>query len=778
MTRFNRNDRRQLEAELRSLPTPPPPTDLLDRLKAEIPPSLGAAQDEEVEAPRSTPSGRTRRWPLRLAASIALAALGGLVAWQVNERMTPTPPRAAGAQPQAAERTLAFAPTAGPEAREAAAPAEGDALQKLPVKGVPSESPRREPSTEEIPTLEARQDRERKDLADRAPTTQNPSMEAFQQRAATGVQGSRDLPIDDDVTTLGEVPAPAAPEDLAPEPSREIMVTGDAPTIDASLAAPRAPKVEARGRMTAESQVAGSEVGGAERSDIERRAKGRVRPEREAVAAAPSTGGSAEPNEQPYGDMFFRPAGTNPFVDTAEDALSTFALDVDTGSYTLARDYLRRGHLPPAEAIRVEEFVNAFDYRDPAPRRGDFALAAEGAPSPFAAGGRYRLLRFAAKAREIDAADRKSAVLTFVVDVSGSMDRENRLGLVQRALGLLLDQLDEGDRVALVVYGSRGRVLLRHTRDLGEIRAAIARLVPEGSTNAEEGLTLAYQVADEGYRSGAVNRVILCSDGVANVGATGPESILERIGREARRGIELTTVGFGMGNYNDALMERLADQGDGRYAYVDTLDEARRIFVEELTGTLETVAADAKIQVEFEERSVERWRLLGYENRDVADRDFRNDRVDAGELGAGHAATALYEVRLAPGARGGDRVATLRLRWKSKASGRVEEIEQPLFVRDLARDWDDAPSSLRLAGVAAEFAEILRGSYWAKGASLEEVAAEARTVARERRGDQRASELADLAATAARLAGARAGGAERDDRNDRDDRDDREDRPQ
>ncbi|KAB2953554.1 MAG: DUF3520 domain-containing protein, partial [Thermoanaerobaculia bacterium] len=401
-----------------------------------------------------------------------------------------------------------------------------------------------------------------------------------------------------------------------------------------------------------------------------------------APAAAPSTGGSAEPLDQPVGDMFFRPTGVNPFVDSAEDRLSTFALDVDTGSYTLARSYLERGSLPPAEAIRVEEFVNAQRYDDPAPRRGEFTLTAEGAPSPFAPGERYRLLRFAVRARDVAAWQRKPAVLTFVVDVSGSMDRENRLGLVKRALGLLLDELAPEDRVGLVVYGSNGRVLLPHTRDLEAIRDAVARLVPEGSTNAEEGLRLGYDLADRGYRAGAINRLILCSDGVANVGATGPESILARIGREARRGIELTAVGFGMGNYNDALMEQLADQGDGAYHYVDTLDEARKVFVENLTGTLQTVAKDAKVQVEFEPAAVDRWRLLGYENRDVADRDFRNDRVDAGEVGVGTAVTALYEVRLAPGARGADRLATLRLRWKSVDGGRVVEARQDLAVAD------------------------------------------------------------------------------------------------
>ena len=218
---------------------------------------------------------------------------------------------------------------------------------------------------------------------------------------------------------------------------------------------------------------------------------------------------------------------------------------------------------------------------------------------------------------------------------------------------------------------------------------------------------------------------MLCSDGVANVGATGPESILERIGREARRGIELTTVGFGMGNYNDALMEQLADQGDGRYHYVDTVEEARRIFVADLSGTLETIAKDAKVQVELDPSTVERWRLLGYENRDVADRDFRNDRVDAGEIGAGHSATALYEIRLGPGARRNDTIGTLRLRWKSAATGNVEEAALTLRMRDLEPSFAEASSNLRRAAVAAELAEILKRSFYAKEASWRTLRAEA-----------------------------------------------------
>jgi Ca-activated chloride channel family protein len=473
------------------------------------------------------------------------------------------------------------------------------------------------------------------------------------------------------------------------------------------------------------------------------------------LSAPPSTGGTAEPNEAPVGDMFFRSTGVNPFIDTREDRLSTFALDVDTGSWSLTRSYLERGTLPPPEAIRVEEFVNAQEYDDPAPRRGDFTLVAEGAPSPFASPGDYRLLRFAVKGRELDALDRKPAVLTFVVDVSGSMEQENRLGLVKQALGLLLDELQPDDRVGLVVYGTRGRVVLEHTSDRGLIRNAIASLYPEGSTNAEEGLLLGYDLAGGAYQTGWNNRVLLCSDGVANVGATGPESILERIGREARRGIELTTVGFGMGNYNDALMEQLADRGDGRYHYVDTLDEARRIFVENLSGTLETIATDAKVQVELDPKAVERWRLLGYENRDVADRDFRNDRVDAGEIGAGHSATALYEIRLAPGARRNDPIGTLRLRWKSVATGSVEEAALTLHVRDLDPSFTEGSDNLRRAAVAAELAEILKQSFYAKEASWRTVGAEAHRLERESARGRATDDLPAMIERATELSGDR-----------------------
>jgi Ca-activated chloride channel family protein len=393
------------------------------------------------------------------------------------------------------------------------------------------------------------------------------------------------------------------------------------------------------------------------------------------LAAAPSTGGTAEPNDQPYGDMFFKSAGVNPFVDTEDDALSTFGLDVDTGSYTLVRSYLERGHLPPAESVRVEEFVNYFDFGDAPPVGGDFAVVTETAPTPFGSGERYQLMRVGIRGREVESSQRAPATLIFVVDVSGSMAREDRLGLVKKSLFLLLDQLHPNDQVGLVVYGARGRVLLEPTSDLEAIRSAVDRLQSEGSTNAEEGLLLGYQLAEQFFRPGAIHRIVLCSDGVANVGRTGPDSILERIGEGGERGIELSTVGFGMGNYNDVLMEQLADRGDGNYAYVDGLAEARRVFVENLTGMLQTIASEARVQVEFDPEVVERYRLLGYENRDIADERFRDDTVDAGEIGAGHSVTALYEIKLAEAVKAREVLATVRLRYYSKAAKQFVELE-------------------------------------------------------------------------------------------------------
>lgn len=440
------------------------------------------------------------------------------------------------------------------------------------------------------------------------------------------------------------------------------------------------------------------------------------------------------------------PVPENPLVDTDYDALSTFGLDVDTGSYGLVRRHLMESTLPAPQTVRIEELLNAFDYGDPAPSHGDFAITAQGAPSPFRPG--LQLLRLGIKARVVKAENRKPAALTFVVDVSGSMQQPDKLDLARQALGLLLDQLEPEDTVALVTYGSEAQVVLAHTADKEAVRRALDELGDGGSTNAEAGLRLGYEEARRAFRPGAVNRIVLCSDGVANVGATDPEALLERVGDEARRGIELTTLGFGMGVYNDELMEQLADKGDGRYAYLDDLIEAHRVLVEELTGTVQTVARDARVQLELNPGTVKRYRLLGYENRDIADHRFRYDDQDAGEIGSGHAVTVLYELELEPAVPDTASLAVLRLRWRSVAEDRFVEIEEPVYRRDLVADWDQAAPALRWAALTTRFAQALRGR--APMTELPDLADRMhRLTNRAWPADDRRTELADLARHAA-----------------------------
>ncbi len=467
--------------------------------------------------------------------------------------------------------------------------------------------------------------------------------------------------------------------------------------------------------------------------------------------APPSTGGTTEPNDRPYGDVFYRGYGVNPFVDTEDDHLSTFGLDVDTGSWGVLQRYLRDGHLPPPDAIRVEEIVNALDYGDPTPRRQDFRIAAEGSRDPWAPGPRYRLVRFGIAAREVSARNRPPAILTFVVDTSGSMNRGGRLELVKDALDLLLDELGSQDSIAVVAYSNSARVVLEPTSDRYRVRRALHALTPHGSTNVEAGLMTGYTLARRAFERGAVNRVILCSDGVGNVGATSPEAILARLRDHARDGIELTAVGVGMGNYNDVLLERLADAGDGRYVYVNDLDAARKVFSEELMGTLLTVAEEARAQVEFNPDAVSRWRLIGYENRDISDDRFRDPSVDAGEIGAGHTVTALYEVKLNDNVRRGTRLATLHLRWRPPGSTRFDEIQQTIRVREVSKSWDRASRRLQAASLAARFAEVLRHSFWAKTTSLGSLAERARLLHRRHPGDRSLSELASAIRRAAEI---------------------------
>jgi len=437
-----------------------------------------------------------------------------------------------------------------------------------------------------------------------------------------------------------------------------------------------------------------------------------------------SYGGQDPVNDKPYRDVFFEDYGVNPFIDTEDDNLSTFALDVDTGSYTITRRYLGDGNIPPDEAIRVEEFVNFFDMGYPVPPQQAFVIHLDGGPTPFVQNDRYRVIRIGIQGYDIPDEERKDASLTFVIDVSGSMNMENRLGAVKEALTKLVETLQPTDRVGIVVYGSRGEVILEPTSvsEQQTILSAIQRLSPNGSTNAEEGLQLGYQMASKSFLVGGINRVILCSDGVANVGNTGPDKILESIREYANQGIQLTTVGFGMGNYNDVLMEQLADNGDGFYAYVDTQEEAEKLFVHDLTGTLQTIAMDAKVQVDFNPEVVTRFRLIGFENRALDDDEFRDDSVDAGEIGAGHSVTALYEVKLEENAEG--EMASIFLRWQDPDTHEVVEISRSIGISDLATTFGETSQSFKLAVMVAEFAEILRESYWAEQFTLTDLVAE------------------------------------------------------
>jgi Ca-activated chloride channel family protein len=416
--------------------------------------------------------------------------------------------------------------------------------------------------------------------------------------------------------------------------------------------------------------------------------------------------------------------GPNPFVSTAEDHLSTFGVDVDTASYTVARRKLLEGSLPPPESVRVEEFLNYFRYQYPQPEKGALAVFLDAAPSPFTKG--RHVLRVGVQGKRLSIGERKPAHLTFLVDVSGSMASPDKLPLAKRALRTLVDNLRDGDTVALVTYASGSRVVLPATglEHKAQLHAAIEDLTAGGSTAMSGGITLAYQEAMKTVDGRSVSRVIICSDGDANVGATTHEAMFRQIQGYVKEGVTVSTVGFGMGNYKDDLMEQFADKGNGNHAYVDSALEARRIFQEQLGGTLEVIAKDVKLQVDFDPQQVAAYRLVGYENRAIADEDFRNDKVDAGEIGAGHTVTALYELELRPGAGAG--LATVRVRAKSPTGNTAQEGTFPFPARALASSFGEASRDLRFATAVMGAAEIFRRSPHAQSWSYDQVVRTAR----------------------------------------------------
>jgi Ca-activated chloride channel family protein len=422
----------------------------------------------------------------------------------------------------------------------------------------------------------------------------------------------------------------------------------------------------------------------------------------------------------------------NGFLAAQTNPTSTFSIDVDTASYANVRRFLTHGQLPPAGAVRIEEMVNYFDYEYPCPE-GDvpFAVNAEIASCPWAS--QHRLVRFGLKGKEVAPDSRPVSNLVFLLDVSGSMADANKLPLVKQALRMLVNELGENDRVAIVVYaGSTGLVLPSTTADQkAVILTALENLHAGGSTNGGAGIQLAYNTAVENFINGGVNRVILCTDGDFNVGVTSQSELVSLIEEKAVAGVFLSVLGFGMGNYKDSTMEKLADNGNGNYAYIDTAAEARKVLVEQLTGTLITIAKDVKIQVEFNPHTVAAYRLIGYENRLLKTEDFRDDTKDAGEIGAGHTVTALYEVvpvgvevphgadvrplkyqqpkELSESAMT-DEMLTLWLRYKAPDSDSSDGNELAFPIRDPGAQFGEATDDFQFAAAVASFGMLLRDS--------------------------------------------------------------------
>ncbi|MBL0219690.1 MAG: von Willebrand factor type A domain-containing protein [Myxococcales bacterium] len=418
----------------------------------------------------------------------------------------------------------------------------------------------------------------------------------------------------------------------------------------------------------------------------------------------------------------YKDYGKNPWVDASKDHLSTFAADVDTASYTLARRKLIEGQLPVPAGVRVEEFVNYFRYSFPTPQSDSpFSVVMEAAPSPLSPGRHIVRVGVATKAKS--AQERKPANLVFLVDVSGSMQSPDKLELAKKALRTLTSNLGEGDTVALVTYAGNTRVVLKPTgmEDKAKILSALDDLTAGGSTGMASGLDLAYAQAMQGLRPGAISRVIVLSDGDANVGAHTHDEMLKIISGRAKEGVTLSTIGFGTGNYKDSLMEQLADKGNGNSFYIDSIDEATKVFQTDLTATLEVVAKDAKFQVDFDSKLVSRYRLVGYENRDIADNDFRNDKVDAGEIGAGHQVTALYEVELtAEGKQTAAPLGGVRIRHKAPNGEKATEAAYPM-TGGPAASFANSSSDFRFAFATAAFADVLRGGQDAEHWSLADI---------------------------------------------------------
>lgn len=466
----------------------------------------------------------------------------------------------------------------------------------------------------------------------------------------------------------------------------------------------------------------------------------------------------------------------NPFVTVAgQDALSTFGVDVDTASYAIVRKYLTMGQIPPADAVRLEELVNYFRYQDKAPEGDDpFAVTVELAECPWQP--KHRLARIGVKAKPIDNDKRPPSNLVFLVDVSGSMNEPNKLPLVKSSLRMLVNQLGENDRVAMVVYAGAAGLVLDSTpaTKKDHILEAIDRLQAGGSTNGSGGIQQAYAVAQANFIKGGTNRVVLCTDGDWNVGTTGTADLVKLIEGKRGTGVFLSVFGFGMGNLRDEMMVQLAGKGNGNYGYIDSLREANKALVEQLGGTLVTVAKDVKIQVEFNPAKVGAYRLLGYEKRILAAKDFHDDKKDAGEMGAGHVVTALYELVPAgtaspgevkpdglryqatpapkPAAAGEKAKESFVVKMRLKKPDADTSTYRELPVTDPGRGYAEASEDFRFAAAVASFAMLLRDSQY-KGDSSFALVKELAEAARKHDPGEYRAEFLDLVKRAKAISG-------------------------
>jgi len=465
----------------------------------------------------------------------------------------------------------------------------------------------------------------------------------------------------------------------------------------------------------------------------------------------------------------YAPPAENPIEQVLKNPVSTFGADVDSASYSNVRRLLQAGLKPPKGAVRVEEFMNYFDYEWQKPSSGTrpFHVSLEVAPTPW--NSHTHLMAVGMKAFQVPQDQRPPAHLVFLVDVSGSMQAENKLPLVIKSLKLLLGSLEAKDRISLVTYAGTSKTLLKAVPgdDKAAIRSALSSLNASGGTNGGAGIETAYDLAETHKMANGINRVILATDGDLNVGLTDFDQLIELIEAKREKGVTLTTIGVGDGNYNDHLMEQLADHGNGNHAYIDSFAEAHKVFSQELVGTLLTVAKDLKIQVEFNPATVAEYRLIGYENRLLATEDFRNDKVDSGDIGAGHSVTALYELafvgsegqmfpslryQASHNAAGGDHaqsqkagahkdeLALVRLRYKHPKTDQAEELSFPVQKKETKATFTAASEDFRFAASVAAFGQKLKGGTFTKDLTWKDI----EDLARQSRGEDPHGDRAGL----------------------------------